>query len=107
MWVFIGLGQIKTDHIDEIKKTVSEYVRYVQREPGTIEYRVFQGKDDPRLIAFYEIYSDQTAKDQHNEAPELKIMMDLLTNALENQPMMGFMEEFAAKSPEQEKDRNA
>ena len=95
MLVFFGSARVQADQLDEVCEAIREYVPKMQGEEGTLEYFVYQQKDDPQRILFFEKYRDQEAKEEHNKHPGLKKMMDVLVRALEGESFIGTFKEIA------------
>ena len=90
---FIGFGRIRSEKLQEVTAEIQKYVNSISDEVGTPEYIVYQDREDPCRIVFYERYRDeQTYYDEHRKNPALKEMMDVLGPALEGEANMGFYE---------------
>lgn len=97
MLTFIGFGRCKSEKIEEVKEAIRKYMGSIENENGTPEYLVYQYRDDPCVIVFYEKYRDQEAKEEHNKNPALKEMMDVLWPALDGEVTKGFVNIIAQK----------
>jgi quinol monooxygenase YgiN len=95
MLVIFGSGRVKADQLEEVCEAIREYVPKMQGEKGTLEYFVYQQKDDPQRILFFEKYRDQEAKEEHNKNPGLKKMMDVLVPAVEGESFIAAFKEIA------------
>ena len=98
MLSFIGTGKVKSESLEEVKDAILRFMPSIQDEEGTLTYIVYQHREDPSRIVFYEIYRDQEAKKEHNANPELKKMMDVLEPALEGEVVKGFFDVIAEKA---------
>ena len=97
MLTFIGFGKCRSDKIEEVKAAIQKFMSTIEDESGTPVYVVYQGRDDPNRIVFYEQYQDQAAKDEHNKNPALKEMMDVIWPAFEGEVITGFYETLVQK----------
>jgi quinol monooxygenase YgiN len=57
---------------EEIVAVMSEMVKVVQDEPGTLVYAMNTDKTDPDVIWFYEVYADQDALVAHGGSEAMK-----------------------------------
>ena len=54
MFTFIGLGKINPEKLEEVTEAIRKYVKSIMNETGTPEYIVYQDREDPCKIVFYE-----------------------------------------------------
>ena len=98
MFNFIGLGKIRSENLEEVTEAIRKYVSSISNETGTPEYIVYQNREEPCKIVFYERYKDeQTYYDEHRKNPDLKEMTDVLFASLEGEGSMGFYKVLAQK----------
>lgn len=71
--------KVKKKKLDKVKETLSEYADAVHKnEPGTIEYKVFQEKDDPTSIVHVMSFIDKNAEKIHEKTEHLKKLKKIL-----------------------------
>ena len=96
MITFFGSFRAKADQLENACAAIKKFVPTMKDEEGTIEYFVYQQKDDPQRIMFFEKYRDQAAKEAHNKNPHLMEMMEVLIPAIEDEGFKGFFDEIVA-----------
>lgn len=97
MLIFIAVGHIKPDKINQALEAVQAYMPKIRTEPGTLEYIVYRGVDDPNMIAFFEKYQDQDAQATHASAEESKAFLQAIMPCIDGQTILSNVEEVASK----------
>ena len=97
MVVFIGVGHIKDGKMDQVMEALQAFMPTVRAEPGTLEYVIYQGVENPNMVAFFEKYRDQEAQAAHWASEEFKAFQAALGPCIEGQPLMGVVEEVVSK----------
>jgi len=68
MPIIIATIKVKSDKVDEAKKSLAEMCKKVlDSEPGTLAYVCHQRVDAPDTFVFYEKYKDQAAFQEHQK----------------------------------------
>jgi quinol monooxygenase YgiN len=57
---------------DELVSHLGKLLDVVSEEPGTLVYSVHASKDDPDVVYFFELYTDQSALTAHAGSEGLK-----------------------------------
>ena len=71
--------KLKKKKLAKAKDALSEYVDAVKKnEPGTIEYKVFQGGDDNSSFVHLMSFVDKNAKKTHEKTEHLKKLKKIL-----------------------------
>lgn len=71
--------KIKKKKLTKAKEAISVYTNEVKKtEPGTIEYKVFQDKDDSTLFIHLMSFVDKNAKKTHEKSEHLKKLKKVL-----------------------------
>lgn len=71
--------KVKKKKLAKVKDALSEYVDAVKKnEPGTIEYKVFQGGDDNSSFVHLMSFVDKNAKKTHEKTEHLKKLKKIL-----------------------------
>lgn len=60
---------IKSDQVEEVGRAHLTMVGPTRAEPGCLSYDLYQSRDDPALMFFYENWTDQPALDAHMNTP--------------------------------------
>ena len=97
MLIFIAVGHIKPDKMNQALEAVQAYMPKIRTEPGTLEYIIYRGVDDPNMIAFFEKYQDQDAQAAHGSTEENEAFLQALIPCIDGQPVMSIVEEVASK----------
>ena len=96
MVTFIGVGHIKPGKMDQALDAVRAFMPKIRTEPGTLEYVVYRGVEDPNMIFFYEKYQDQDAQAAHGASEEMKAFQAAVMPCIDGQPIMAVVEEVAS-----------
>lgn len=71
--------KVKKKKLDKVKEMISEYIDAVHKnEPGTVEYKVFQEKNDPASIVHIMSFVDKNAEKIHEKTEHLKNLKKIL-----------------------------
>ena len=97
MVVFVGVGHIKAGKMDQVMEALQAFMPTVRAEPGTLEYVIYRGVENPNMVAFFEKYQDQEAQAAHWASEEFKVFQAALGPCLDGQPLMGVVEKVASK----------
>ena len=98
MLTYVGAGHIKPGKMDQALEAVQTFMRKIRTEPGTLEYIVYRGVEDPNMLFFYEKYEDQDAQAAHGSTEEMKAFVEAITPCIEGEPIMGVVEAVASKN---------
>ena len=98
MLIFIGVGHIKPDKMDQAMEAIQAFMPKIRTESGTLEYTVYRGVDDPNMVAFFEKYQDQDAQALHGSSEEMKAFQQAFMPCVDGQPIMGVVEEVVSKN---------
>ena len=71
-------------------------LRPVATEPGTQEYRIHQGIDDPDRFFFYEKYVDRAAVDAHMATTHFRTLLGRLDGLIAQPPEIVLHEEIGS-----------
>jgi len=96
MLIFIGVGHIKPDKMDQALEAVQAFMPKIRTEPGTLEYVVYRGVEDTNVLVFYEKYQDHDAQAAHGSTEEMKVFQQAFMPCIDGQPIMGVVEEVAS-----------
>ena len=96
MVTFVGVGHIKPDKMDQAVQAVQAFMPKVQAEPGTLEYVIYRGIEDPNMVFFFERYQDQAALDAHWATEGIKAFQEAIGPCLDGEPIMGVVEVVAS-----------
>ena len=96
MLIFIGAGRIKPGKMDQALEAVQAFMPKIRTEPGTLEYTVYRGVDDPNMLVYLEKYQDQDALAAHGSSDEMKAFQEAIMPCIDGQPIMGVVEEVAS-----------
>ncbi len=96
MLIFIGVGRIKPGKMGQALEAVNAFMPKIRTEPGTLEYTVYRGVDDPNMLAFFEKYEDQDAQAAHGSSEEMKAFQQAFMPCIDGPPIMGVVEEVAS-----------
>jgi quinol monooxygenase YgiN len=96
MLTFVGAGHIKPDKMDQMLEALNAFMPKVRTEPGTLEYVIYRGVQDPNMVFFFERYQDQAAMDAHWATGEFKAFQEAMGPCLDGEPIMGVVEEVAS-----------
>ena len=97
MLIFVGAGHIRPGKMDQALEAIQAFMRKIQTEPGTLEYIVYRGVDDPNMLVFYEKYQDQDAQAAHGSTEEMRAFQEAFMPCIEGQPIMGVVAEVVSK----------
>lgn len=62
--------QIKSEYKDHFIEAITKHAaRSLENEPGCLRFEVIQDTSDPNRIWLYEVYKDESAKQEHAKAP--------------------------------------
>jgi quinol monooxygenase YgiN len=68
-----GAYRVKASAVEEVKKAIGEFVRWVQaNEPGTKMYLAWQEKDDPTTFVHLFIFESAAAQAAHGRSEAVK-----------------------------------
>lgn len=68
MYVALGAMRIKTGMRDRFVKALEEHARRSRtEEPGCLRFDVVQDGNDPDVMWFYEVYTDEQAFEDHKQ----------------------------------------
>ena len=91
MITLIAKLNVKAGREEEFINTMKGVAPKVREEPGNRAYVMHRAQDNPRLIMFYEKYTDKAAFDAHRRhLGELGVN---LADLLEGRPVLEFYEE--------------
>ncbi len=96
MLIVIVVGRIKPGKMGQALEAVQAFMPKVRTEPGTLEYTVYRGVDDPNMLAYFEKYQDQDALAAHGSSEEFKAFQQAIVPCIDGQPIMGVVEEVAS-----------
>jgi len=60
---------IKPDEVDAVRDAHLAMLGPTRSEPGCLDYDLYQSREDPRVMFFYENWSDQSTLDRHMNTP--------------------------------------
>ena len=64
---------VKPERVDDfIAEARVEALRAIHEEPGCLRFDVYQTSDDPSLLWFYEVYTDEEAFRRRTDAPQAR-----------------------------------
>ncbi len=79
--------EVKPEHVETIKRAISEFIAGIQAsEPNTF-YEAFQQVAKPTAFTHFMIFNDIDAKTQHQDAPHTKKFVDILYPACTLEPV--------------------
>lgn len=61
----IATLRARPDTVEETKAALTSLVEPTRREPGCVEYQLFQSKEDPTEFVTVEEFNDDAAADAH------------------------------------------
>jgi quinol monooxygenase YgiN len=64
--------RLRPGHEGAFDELMTETLRGIAREPGTVCYVVNEARDDPNERIFFELYLDDPAFDAHETAPHVQ-----------------------------------
>jgi quinol monooxygenase YgiN len=65
--------QVKASAVDQVKRAIDEFVRYVQtNEPGTEVYLAWQLREDPTRFVHIFKFADEAAQQIHSESEQVR-----------------------------------
>ena len=96
MLVFVGVGHVKSDMLEQALAAVNAFMPKIQKEEGTLEYIVYQGTEDPTMLVFYEIYQDEAAHAAHGNSEGMAAFREAFFPCMAGEPMMGLVKEVAS-----------
>lgn len=97
MVIFTGVGLCKPGKMDQFLEALHAFMPKVRAEPGTLEYIIYRGIENPNMMVFLEKYRDQEAQEAHWASEEFKAFQEAMGPCIEGQPIMGVVEEVTAK----------
>ena len=87
MYVILAPVQIKREHREAYIQAVVEVSSdSVNKEHGWLRCDVIQDADDPNRIWFYEVFSDEAARQARLQAPHVKEFMETTKDWCEEGP---------------------
>ena len=76
MITIIAKFDVIPSHIEEFTKCVINCVRETKKERGCLSYKFFQNRRDKSQFTFIEEWLNDTAIEQHNNAPHFKRFLE-------------------------------
>ncbi len=89
--------KVQSGQEEEIKKTFIAALPEVEKEAGTLEYRLLQSQNDPLEFTVYEKYTDIDAFMVHGGAPYVAEMIGAWVPILDGELEITTFDEVAAK----------
>lgn len=77
---------VKPEDTEAFKAALAEDKKGTDKEPGSVEMRLFAQNDNPNTIFAYERFADQAALDHHAAQPYSKTIFGLAQTALASAP---------------------
>ena len=69
-------------------------------EPGTEVYAAHKDQNDPDVVWFYELYSDQSALESHGGSEQMKVFGRAMRDFMAGRPELVFLDPVVAKGVE-------
>jgi quinol monooxygenase YgiN len=84
----------------DLRAALLDVADYVARnEPGTVDFFLSQGLDDPALFTTYERFADHAAMDAHNGSPAVARFFALAPDLVAGSALVLQCAEFSARAP--------
>ena len=83
---FAVYAEIVSGRENEFLDALRAYLPAVREEPGTLQYDVCRGNDNPSAFLFFEAYPDEAAQRAHTESDAFKVYMDSIKPLLASAP---------------------
>lgn len=78
--------EIKADSVDAFKEMAVELIRETRKEPGCLEYNLYQVAHQSNVFFFYEEFKDMDAIHHHNKQSYMKTFQDRRASMLVGKP---------------------
>jgi quinol monooxygenase YgiN len=91
MITLIAKLMVKDGKVEDFINTMKAVAPKVREEPGNRAYVMHRSQDNPRLVMFYEKYTDKAAFDAHRK--HLQELGVNLADLLDGRPLLEFYEE--------------
>jgi quinol monooxygenase YgiN len=92
----------RPEHRAEVERLIAGLAADVHREPGNLEFTVYQRAEDPCRFVVFEQYADQAAFDTHISAPYGAVFNAALGELIvEDGSQLSFLRAMNAASPQQ------
>jgi quinol monooxygenase YgiN len=82
--------------MEQALEAAQAIIPHCRTEPGTLEYVVYRGVEDPNMLVFFEKYQDAAAQAAHMETEATKALQAAIMPCLAGEPVMGVLEEVAS-----------
>lgn len=79
MITIIAKFNVLPSQIEEFKKCAIGVVRDTRKEKGNLAYKIYQSRTDSTKFTFIEEWLNDTAIEQHNNAPHFKKFVEDIT----------------------------
>jgi quinol monooxygenase YgiN len=97
MLILVVRLQVKEECVEAFKAASLSNARESRTEPGIISFDVLEDTDDPCGFALYEVYTQQSARDDHRNTEYYKEWKEATSDML-SQPVVRHLYTFAEKS---------
>jgi quinol monooxygenase YgiN len=76
MLIVVARYVVSQGHVDQVVPLLRANAEASRREPGCLEFSVFQDADDPRRILLYEQYTGEDAFQDHRHTPHFRDLIE-------------------------------
>lgn len=76
--------QAKAEQAEQVKAALLNILEPTRAEAGCVSYELYTDDKDPAVFIFVETWETRSHWEAHNEAPHLKVFLDLAETAVEN-----------------------
>ncbi len=93
MFKIVARLKVKTDKVDEFKKTAEELVKKSSEEEGNVFYSLNQDPQDAQKFAFIECWKDEEAMKIHGASEHFTRIFPILSEMAESSGPNDFYKE--------------
>ena len=94
--ILVARLKAKNGKEEEMETALREMVSKVEKEEGTLVYKLHRSQKDPSVFLFYEKYKDKDALSHHSSTPYFKELFGLLGPLFEGAPEIEMYDEIAS-----------
>lgn len=93
MITVIAESKVKEEHLEQVIELSRQLVVASISEPGCIEYRLCQSKDNPCTLLMVEKWKDEEALEMHKASTHVKKIVPMLNELREMKPVVKLFNE--------------